>query len=176
VTIGTEAQAEVDLGPLVLNAIIDLHASIDTLNKRLRNIAAIEAAYQDGAIEVPLRNAAVSAASGSLIMGLGGPRYGRLWEVKRLTIGGAQWTSVVAGQALIVVSPTAGQLTPALGDIADQAGSLPLVSYYSTRQLTVRHPNHLYVVILTPTASTQYSVGGQATDYPDKRLVLDTEN
>lgn len=178
-SIGAEADAEVDLGPLVLEALVGLKASTDTLNKRLRNIAKIEEAYEFGVRELPIRKATVSPATGNFTIGLGGPAYGRMWEVKRITVGGAQYTSTVSGTALLVVGPSpdgAAALTPPLTDVADQAASLPLIAYYGTRQLVVRHPNHLYVVILTPTASTQYAVGGQVSDFPDRRLELETSN
>lgn len=176
-TIGAEMDAEVDLGPLVLESIVGLKASFDSLSKHLRNIAKVEAAYQGGVTELPIRKVATSAASGNLIIGCGGPAYGRLWEVKRLTVGGVLWTSTVSGQAIVVIgSVSDGQVTPPLTDVADQAGTLPNVAYYSTRQLVVRHPGHLFVVIIAPTAATQYAVGGQVSDFPDRRLLLDTEN
>jgi hypothetical protein len=171
----TEVAGGVELGPFSLKALAGIAAGIDTMNKRLHNIAKREESYQFGAVEVMLRGSCVSATTGNLIMCLDGPSYGRLWEVKRLTVGGALWTSTVGGQAIVVLSPASGQVTPATSDVADQAASLPSVAYYSTRQLTVRHPNRLYVVILSPTASTQYAVGGQATDLPDKRVSIDVE-
>lgn len=173
-SMGAEVDAEVDLGPLVLESIVGLKASFDSVAKELRKARAEEDAYQRGAIEVPLRQSATSAASGSLIMDLGGPAYAREWQVKRLTIGGALWTSVVAGTALVLISPSSGQLLPSTTDIADQATTLPSVAYYSARQLVVRHPSHLYVIILSPTATTQYAVGGEATDLPDRRIPLRT--
>ena len=171
-----EAEAELDLGPLVLNALVDLHAGINTLNKHLRNIAKLEQAYEFGAQQVPLRTSSVSPASGSLVFDLGGPTRGRLWELKRLVVGGAAWTSTVNGTMLIVVSPSAGQLTPALPDIVDQANSLPIVATYGTRQVVVKHPNHLFAIVLTPSASTTYAVGGEATDFPDKLLPITLED
>jgi len=176
VSLQAEVEGGAEVGGFSLDAIVGLKASLDGLTTELRKRRAIEAAYQGGAVEVMLRGAAVSASTGNLIIGLGAPSYGRLWEVKHLTVGGALWTSSVAGQAIVVISPASGQTTPALVDIADQANSLPNVAYYSTRQLVVRHPNHLFVVILSPTGSTQYSVGGAATEFPDKRLQLETEN
>lgn len=171
-----EAEAEVDLGPLVLNALVELGASVGTLNKHLRNIAKLEQAYEFGAQQVPLRTSSVSGTSGSLVFDLGGPTRGRLWELKRLVVGGAEWTSSVNGTMLIVVSPSAGQLTPALPDIVDQANSLPIVATYGTRQVVVKHPNHLFAIVLTPSGSTTYAVGGEATDFPDKLLPITLED
>ena len=80
------------------------------------------------------------------------------------------------GTMLIVVSPSAGQLTPALPDIVDQANSLPIVATYGTRQVVVKHPNHLFAIVLTPSTSTTYAVGGEATDFPDKLLPITLED
>jgi hypothetical protein len=175
-SIGADVDAEVDLGPLVFELMGGIKASLDSLASAIKKMRDNEEAYQRGAVQVVLRGSAMSdSGSDTLEIGLGGPPYGRLWEVKSLTVGGGLWTTTAAGQALVVVSP-ARSLTPALTDIVDQAGTLPSVAYYSTRQLVVRHPNHLRVVFLTPTASTQYAVGGQATDLPDRRTALVTES
>jgi hypothetical protein len=174
-SIGGEFEAEVDLGPLVLETLVGLKASFDSVTKELRKSREEEAAYQRGAVSVPLRQSAMSNSAGaSLIMDMGGPSYGRLWEVRRITVGGALWTSTVAGQGLLIVTASSGQVTPALYDIADQSPTLPDVALYSSRQLVVRHPNHLFLVILTPTATTQYAAGGEATDLPDRRVPLRT--
>lgn len=168
-TIGAEVSGGIELGELSLGAIMGVGAKFDGLAAQLRKLAAAQDAYQFGAVEIALRGAAQSDAAGdTLAIDLGGPPYMRLWQVRRLTVGGALWTSTVAGQALVVVSPN--QVTsPPLSDVADQAGTLPSVAYYSTGQLIVRHPNHLVVVVLTPTVSTTYAVGGAATDLPDSR-------
>jgi hypothetical protein len=175
-SMGAEVDAEVDLGPLVFELMGGLKASLDTLNKRLRNIARVEEAYEFGATQQPIRGVSNSPASGSFSFGLGGPTYGRMWEVKRLVVGGVQWGTSVAGQAVFFVSPVGGQATPSLADVVDQAATLPDVAYYSTRQLVLRHPNRLHVLILSPTASTTYVVGGEATDLPDKRTALTSED
>jgi hypothetical protein len=168
-SLDAEIDAEVDLGPLVLQALVGLGASMDTLNKHLRNIAALEEVYQFGAKQVRLSMTGISDSNGDTFeIGVGGPTYGRLWQVRSLVVGGPLWTTTVAGTALVVIGANKN-LTPPITDIVDEAGSLPSVAQYSTSQLVVRHPNHLRVVILTPTGSTQYAVGGWATDMPDKR-------
>lgn len=175
-SLDTGIDADLNVGDVELKAVLGLTASLNSLTKELKKTRDIEAAYQRGAVEVVLRGSASSdSGSDTLIIGLGGPAFGRLWEVRRLTVGGGLWTTTVAGQALVVVGP-AHSLTPPLSDIVDQAGTLPSVSGYSTRQIVVRHPDHLRVVFLTPTASTQYAVGGAATDYPDRRTSLTTES
>ena len=161
--------ADLELGGFTLKALFDIGATLDGIHAQLRKTHDLEEAYQFGGIQVKLQGVASSdSGSHTIEIGLGGPTYGRLWQVRVLVVGGPLWTQTVAGTALVVVS-SARNLTPALTDIVDEAGSLPSVSQYSTGQIIVRHPNHLRVVILTPTGSTQYAVGGWATDLPDKR-------
>lgn len=168
-TMEAEVGGGIELGEFSLKALAGVQGSFDGVLHELKKIAKYEEAYQFGAVEVALRGSASSDAAGdSVVIDLGGPAYGRLWQLRRLVVGGALWTSTVAGSALVVVS-TQRSSTPPLPDIADQAPSLPNVATYSTGQVIVRNPNHLYVVFLSPTASTLYAVGGAATDIPDSR-------
>lgn len=175
-TIGAEVDAEVDLGPLVLESIVGLRASFDSLAKHLRDIAKIEEAYQFGSVEVALRGAASSDANGDpVIIDLGGPAYGRLWQLRRLVVGGALYSSTLAGSALVVSSANFPSKTPPLTDIVDEAATLPLPATYSTGQVVVRHPNRLFIIFTAPTASSVCAVGGAVTDMPDKRERIDVE-
>ena len=170
---------EVGLGGFSLETLVGIRAGMDTLHKTMKRIHEIEAAYQFGVLEIPIRAVQASAASGNLIIDLGGPSFERQWELKRLTIGGVLWTTSVTGTAVVCVGsvPNGPAATSApLTDVVDQAGVLPDIAFYSTRQVTVRNPNHLFVVILTPAATTQYAVGGQVSEFPDKRMILETEN
>jgi hypothetical protein len=165
---------DLELGEFSLKALAGVQASFDGVLQHLKKIQKNEEAYQFGAVEVALRGSATSdSGSDTLVIDMGGPANQRLWQIRRLTVGGALWTSTVAGSALVVVSTTTS-LTPALPDIADQAATLPNVATYSTGQIIVRNPNRLFVVFLTPTASTQYAVGGSATDLPDRRHLITT--
>lgn len=168
-TLEAEGGGGVELGAFSLKTLVGIAASLDGIQQQLSRLRRYEEAYQFGAVEIALRGAGQSSSGGAtLAIDLGGPSYGRLWQIRRVAIGGALWTSTVAGSALIVVSPN--QVTaPPMSDVADQAATLPNVGFYSTGQLIVRHPNHLFVVILTPTVSTVYGVGGAATDLPDSR-------
>jgi hypothetical protein len=173
---GAEVGGGIELGEFSLGAIAALGASVNSLAKEMDRIKKEQDAYQYGAIEVRLGASSVSAASGNLVIDLGGPGQFRLWEVKRLTVGGGLWTDTVAGQALVVVSSSNPSGAPALTDVADQESSLPAVASYGTRQLVVRHPQRLFVVFVTPTATTQYAAGGAATDFPDKPLRIRTDD
>lgn len=164
-----EVGAGLDLGEFSLQTLVGIGATLDGIHKHLQRLAKAEEAYQFGAVQVRLSQTATSdSGSSTLEIGLGGPAYGRLWQVRSLIVGGSLWSTTVLGSALVVLSPSRS-LTPPLTDIVDEAGSLPSVAQYSSSQIVVRHPNQLRVVILTPTATTLYAVGGYVTDMPDKR-------
>lgn len=168
--------AEVSLGGFSLETLVGLRAGMDSLVAKIDRIAKIEEAYQFGAVEVSLRGATVSTSDSVIApIDLGGPTYGRVWQLRRLIVGGAQWGSTVAGSALVVVSANQPSATPPISDVVDQAETLPLPALYGTGQVIIRHPNHLYIVFLSPTASTTYGVGGAATDMPDKRERIDVD-
>ena len=174
-SLDAEVGANVELGSFSLAAIAGLGATLDGIHTELKRLRNLEEAYQFGAVKVRLSNSASSDAAGdNLEIGLGGPTYGRLWQVNSLVVGGNLWTSTVAGTALVYVAPTKIS-TPPLTEVVDEAGSLPSVAQYSTGQIIVRHPGHLRIVILSPTASTPYAAGGWATDLPDNRAPIEVD-
>ena len=162
--------AGINIGEASFGALLDIKASVDTLGDLTRELLRQQEAYEEyGPVQLALRAAGVSAASGVLIMNLGGPSYGRLWEVRRLIIGGATWGATVAGRGDIVVAANTPNATNrSLPDIVDVAASLPSVAFYSSGQIVLRNPQQLYVVIVNPTATTQYAVGGGGFDVPDR--------
>ena len=173
-TMDLDAGAGIELGGSSLSALFRIAGTLDGIHAQLRKLHDVEEAYQFGGVQVKLQGVASSdSGSDTIEVDLGGPSYARLWQVRVLVVGGPLWTTTVAGTALVVVS-SARNLTPALPDIVDTTGSLPAVTQYSTGQIVVRNPNRLRVVIYSPTASQQYSVGGYATDLPDKRERIET--
>jgi len=166
--IDTELEADVRIGPALLQGMIGLRGSIDSMAKEIEKQRSIEADYERlGPVSVKLRGSEAADSGGdTLLIDIGGPARGRRWEVRSLIVGGPLWTSVVAGSALIVVSG-ARSATPALPDITDVMAALPAKALYSGGQLVIRWPEHLHIVMLTPTASGLYSAGGFALDLPD---------
>ena len=168
-TVEADAGLGLELGGFSLKTLVGIQAGIDSLAKELNHIRRIQDAYQFGAKDVPFQGTVTSDASGdTCVIDLGGPTNERMWQVRRISVGGSLYTSTVAGKALVVVSGSRNT-NPPTSDVADVASSLPLTAFYSTGHLIVRHPNRLFLVILTPTASTQYVAGGVATEMPDRR-------
>ncbi len=170
-TLDARGFAGIELGPLSLDALAKVHAGLDTLTKQLVQIKADEAAYQrHGPVSVPLvASGVVDSNSDPVYLDLGGPAYGRVWEVRQLVVGGITWATTVAGTAPVLVQANApnAQSGVSLLNVQDCATALPAVAFYSSGQFRVRHPNHIWVVILSGTASTPYGAAGDAFDMPD---------
>ena len=124
-----EVGAEFRLGELLLGAKVDLFAKLDSIEKRLSSIAEREQRYEEaGPVQVELRDSGtVDANQDNLYIGLGGPSYGRVWEVRQLVIGGVTWATTVAGYALFFVQPVkpSAMAGVPLANIQDAAGTGP---------------------------------------------------
>lgn len=171
--------AGLSIGEASVGTLVDLKLSIDGMCDQVKRLheryEALEKRYQfAGPVQLQLRTSVVSPGSGNAAFGLGGPKVGRLWEIRRLLIGGALWSSTVAGTAEIyVTSAPASQALNSrnLADMVDQASGttppLPSKAFYSSGQLILRFPQELHIVLVSPTASTQYVASGAGYDMPD---------
>lgn len=164
--------ASLSVGEQSVQLLAGIKASMDGMTARLDKVLAAQEDYQrHGPVRISLRRVGTANSSGSAFaLDLGGPTYGRLWEVRRLVVGGATWGTTAAGTAQVVVLPTSPETTtdPAMTDVVDEAASLPSRAFYSSGQLVVRSPQRLWVVILSPTASQSYAAGGEGFDVPDR--------
>jgi hypothetical protein len=171
----TEVGASFSIGDFLLGVKAELFGKLDGIDKRLASILQREEQYErEGPVFVALSAAGVvDANQDPLYLDLGGPSYGRAWEVRQLVIGGVTWATTVAGYALVLVQSTAPSTLVGVGlsGIQDEASgstpALPSVAFYSSGQFHVRHPNHVYVAVIGGTASTPYVVAGDAFDVPD---------
>lgn len=164
-----EVGGEFRLGQFLFGAKADLELKLDGIGKRLDDILAREKLYQEeGPTFVALNGAAnlPSGTPGPTSIDLGGPQYGRVWEVRAVIIGGITWATTVAGVAQLVPSPTCPSAAVPVGMCQDVISTLPASKFYSSGQFRVVHPNHVFVLIVGGTASTVYTVGGDALDLP----------
>lgn len=169
------AELDLSLGEQTLRLLAEISGGMQSTHKVLQHLLALEQRYQiEGPTNVQLRGASGGAATGNLVIGLGGPSQGRKWEIRRLIIGGSTFGSTVAGTAEVYVSAVPGAVVGAgrnLADMVDQASgatpSLPSVAFYGAGQIVLRYPQELKIVIVSPTASTPYEAGGAAIDLPD---------
>jgi hypothetical protein len=171
VTFEAGAGGGLELGPISLKALADLQVGLDSVAGQLAAVQQRELDYQKyGPIFIQMIGAGTVDASGDpLYMDLGGPNQGRAWEVRQIVIGGMTWATVVGGNASILVQPNSpSPLAPAgIGSTQDHATALPSVAFYSAGQFRVKHPSHVFIAVLSGTASTAYQAIGDAYDVPD---------
>ncbi len=114
-----------------------------------------------------------SAASGDLLLDLGGPGVGESWDVRAIvviktdpwTAGGAnEKAGVYIGQGFASFAANAG--TAPIAELEDAGQSLPYTQHYVRGQLYVVYPNHIYVVVHSPAATTAYDAIARLVQFP----------
>ena len=170
-----DVEAGISVGQYSLNALLELTSETKSLHDTIKQLLKMQIDYQQrGPTFVNLNSSATADAAGdTIVMDLGGPSYGHTFEVRQLIVGGATWGTTALGSAVFMISSSSpgnsvgGGVDTSLAGIQDEAASFPSVAFYSAGQFVIRHPNHLYAVILTPTASQLYQVAGDAFNIPD---------
>ncbi len=166
-----QVDTKLSIGQMSLEALVDLKASVDGMTDLFRKYLRAQEEYQQrGPLQLALRTSGTSGSSGDLGFGFGGPKYGRLWEIRRVIVGGLDWDTTVSGSAqLYVASVPALQMVnnDNLADMVDQAATLPSVAFYSSGQIVLRHPQELHIVIDGPSATTSYVASAGGFDIPD---------
>lgn len=160
------AEAEGHLGPVAAEAafsvmvgrLMEKVAGIDSKMDRL--VAMIPT-------EVTFRGSGVYPASGNLLIAPepGGPPAGTIWHVRRVSAAGGTGTGAPGGTATAFIG-----MKPATATQGDDGGSfvdntstaLPVTAFYEDYELVVQHPNRLYYIITSGTASTVYTITGSA--------------
>lgn len=167
-TIGAEIDARAEIGPVLLEAVAGLKASVDNVATILDQIRAREELYaRMGPVDVQLREGGTSGASGNLVFEVGGPKLGRLWILRRVVVGSQLWSQTSTATANLYVA--ASRPIPGLGALTDMVDqlSLPGIRTYSSRIVVLHAPMKLYCEIASPAANTGYTLGGAAEDLPD---------
>jgi hypothetical protein len=113
-------------------------------------------------LDTPIMGGAVGPAAGDLIFDCGGPPMGRAWVLRRLAIAGTDPTATIAGEAYFYASSagTSDQLiTPGW---FDYAASLPLVGWYTSRQVVIHAGQRIWCRVTGYTSGASYVVSGAA--------------
>jgi hypothetical protein len=168
------ADLEVDVAGLSAELLIELTSAVREQREELARLLKMQTDYErKGPVFVPLQGTvAVDSNQDPGFVDLGGPAQGRMWLVRQMVIGGSLWSTTAGGTGLVLVqanSPTPGQV-PNVANVQDAFGTMPAVHFYSSSQFRIRHPQRIYVAIVVGTASTVYTVAGDAYDAPDVPL------
>lgn len=161
-----EAARVRDSSMLRLFASIDAHLSALHSDADRREARWLQLASDISRV-APQRNSATIYETPQSI-GLGGPQQGRVWSVQSITVGGITPATVAAGTADVIQSPSDPLQTAVdLTSWRDHADELPLTGFYTTREIELRSPDQLWVVVNGGTDGQQYVAVAWVLDYQD---------
>lgn len=111
-------------------------------------------------LDLTIRGGGTGPATGDLIFSCEGPPLGRAWVLRRLVIGGTDPTVAVAGAAYVFASSAGDSDQLITATVFDWASTLPLVGFYTSRQVVINSGQRLWVKITSPTPGTSYALSG----------------
>ncbi len=146
-----------DLG-VHLDLAAELRAGFDGL--RDQDAARRQREEETIPLDLVIRGGGVAPAAGKFVFSCGGPPLGRAWVLRRLVVGGTDPTVAAAGSAYCYAS-SAGDLDQLItSTVFDWAASLPLVGFYTSRQVVVNSGQQIWVVIVGASAGQSYALSG----------------
>ena len=111
-------------------------------------------------LDLVIRGGGTAPPSGDLIFSCEGPPLGRAWVLRRLVIGGTDPAVAVAGSAYCFASSAGDQDQLITATVFDWAATMPLVGFYTSRQVVIQSGQRLWIKITSPTAGTSYALAG----------------
>jgi hypothetical protein len=129
-------------------------------NRLLRRIAR----GQRIPIDAPIQGSGTADASGDVVFDCGGPAQGRVWVLRRLAVGGTDPTAVATGSAYFYASTSQLIAQLSASQWFDFASTLPLVGWYTSRQVVIPAPLHIMCRIKGGASGALYVVSGGAQD------------
>lgn len=152
---------------LGLDFFVSLGASIGTLADSIAADRAERTRRQSPPGNEPLFNVGMVPASGTLILDLGAVPQGRVWQIRRVVLGGAKVSTTAAGTAYLFAQgapPSDLNLT----NCVDIFLSLPRGSTYGTHQLYLSRGIHLWAAFVGATAGQQYGASGYVESWDEE--------
>lgn len=151
-------------GGLGVDFWVSLGASLGSLVNDMRadRDAAATSAPQAPA-DVPLYQAG-KPISGTVTLDLGAVPQGKVWQVRRIIIGGITVTTTAAGTGYLFARG-APPTDLSLSDCVDIFSTLPQGNTYGTHQLFLLGGEHLWVVITGATSAQQYAAAARVEEW-----------
>ncbi len=113
-----------------------------------------------------LFSSAVATSSGIVTLDLGSVPQGRVWQIRRLVVGGITVGTAADGKAYAFAqgAPPSDQ---ALTDCVGIYAALPTLEKFGTHQLFLQAPEHLWVVFTGASNGQQYAASARVEDWDD---------
>lgn len=155
-------------GGVDLSVFVSLGAQIGTLADGLaKDRERRDSAETPG--DEPLFSAGVVPASGVLVMDLGSVPLGRVWQIRRIVVGGPQAIATPTGAAFAFRqgAPPSDLNTSNMVDSWPSFATGAQGSTYGTHQLFLRASEHLFVVTTGATAGARWVASAQVEDWSE---------
>jgi hypothetical protein len=155
------AGAEVDVGGLAIFA--RLAAGIEKSNELAEQRRKERAIPGNGELGAN----ALYPSSGNLILDLGSCPIGRVWQIRRIVIGGLKCTDTPTGSAFLFVqgNPPADLNTSGVVDSWPSFAQGAQGSTYGAHELWMEGGDHLFVVITGGTSTNPWTAKAKVEDY-----------
>jgi len=147
-----------------LDFFISLGASLGSLTDAIQSDRADRAKRNKAPGDEPLFKSGTVPSSGVLHLDLGSVPQGRVWQVRRLIVGGATVTTAAAGSAY-AFAQGARPLDLVLTNCVDIFLTLPQGDTFGTHQLFLLPGEHLWVVFSGATGGQQYTASARVEDW-----------
>lgn len=140
-----------------IGSLSEAQAETNRLLRRLASSAPIP-------IDAPIQGSGTADASGDVVFDCGGPAQGRVWVLRRLAVGLSDPTAAASGAAYFYASNSMLTQQLSTSQWFDVASTLPLVGWYTSRQVVIKFPHHIICRIKAGTSGDIYAVSGLAQD------------
>ena len=142
---------------------LSIGKSLDDVQTQIKNLEA--KLEKNVPVDYSTSAAGVFVTGTPLVLELGGPDKGHMWEVSQIAIGGTEINVTAAGSAGAYISALPTLAGAGLTNLADVWASLPNVVNYGTAQQTVNDAESLFVIVFGGTNAQTYVASAQMRDF-----------
>lgn len=118
--------------------------------------------------DVPFGVGGVFPASGFLLLQLSKPDAGRVQQLRRIVVGGANATDTPAGTGYLFVIGQPPLDLGLTGMVDSTATPFPVPAQYGTHEVPIRFPDALWCAIVGGTSGHTYNVTGEVEDFDER--------
>lgn len=161
-----DAGIELDIAAFGKEIKLALGAEFDNVAEGLKGLREQLRKLSYMPIASSLTASGTSNAAGTALLKIGRPAHGRVWNVTRVSVLGADDQTVLAGSKVAVYSGSA--VSPNLSDVLDPAtaaDTVPFIIYWNKDQIFVTDNDDLFVIVYGAGAGQSLVANATVLDY-----------
>jgi hypothetical protein len=164
--VSLDVEASVDLDVLGVEADFDIGLKLGAVEKELTGVRKQLAALSYMPIASSLTASGPANAAGTALLKIGRPSHGRMWNITRVSVLGADDQTVLAGSKVAVY--VGSSVSPNLSDVLDPAAAadtVPFIIYWNKDQVFVTDNDDLFVIVYGAGANQLLVANATVLDY-----------